>query len=160
MLFELSNFDLEKPSYADFRLALKNSGIPLVHDDEDLGFLGFFWNGFYGGFTRDEVHFFRMPLFFYEPETDDFDKLDNRQSLDQEFEKSQALVSSQLNQEPILTGLYCDAHNPETDFYRYSVWQLKHCRLALQQDEFDIQFGFDVSLRFVYQDGDIETLLY
>jgi hypothetical protein len=157
MSLTLPMFDLENPSYQDFRDSLKKSSISIAHDEESLGFIGFFWNGLYSFFTREKSIIANLPLYFLELETDD---LEDREIFDSKYDEFYQQISSDLNCNPFEEGRFTYPHRQSEEYYRYSIWALKNCRLALLQNEYDIQFGFDISLRYLYSNENTLELLY
>lgn len=152
--FTLPDFDLREPSYDEFHHSLKNNNIEVADNDEHLGFIGFFYNGYYSSFTRSEKIYARIPLFFYED-----DELTDRATFDSVFSKFQDAIVK-LKGNPVESGKHVFEHRDSNHYYLYSIWQLTYCRLALLQDEYDIQFGLDISLHFIYQSGNASELLF
>lgn len=79
-----------------------------------------------------------LPLFHFE------DYEDGRIVFDRVYDSLLQQTADLLGQ-PLLSGLYENLHRPGWP-YKYAWWPLAKSTFALVQDEYDIQFGMDVSL--------------
>jgi hypothetical protein len=79
-----------------------------------------------------------LPLFYYE------DYENGRKVFDQAYE-SLLVQTADILGKPSRSGSYENRHRPRWS-YNYAWWSFGNCTFALVQDEFDIQFGMDVSL--------------
>ncbi|MDB5335297.1 MAG: hypothetical protein JWN70_916 [Planctomycetaceae bacterium] len=153
-MFILPPFDVESPSFDEFRRILISHSIPITDDDPDSGLLAFIFGDFYCAFTRNGHCYARVPLAYH----DDIEMAD-RSVFDADYRRFYDLVL-EAHGKPVQDGQFVYDHRPSDWYYHYSVWQLDHCRLALTQNEYDIQFGLDISLTYLYFDGNSEGLLF
>jgi len=153
-VFPLPPFDINAPTLDEFRQLLVAHEIEIADEEPDLGFIAFYFGGLYGNFTRNGHHYAHVPLLYH-----DDTNLTDRSSFDAEYHRIRELITG-THGKPTQEGQHVYAHRQPNHFYLYSVWPLQHCRLALLQNEYDIQFGLDLSLRYLYRDGDVESLLY
>jgi len=153
MLHDLPAFDMEMPTLDKFRKVLATAGIAIEDDEPELGFVSFCFGDClcYCGTMPSRVAW--IPLTYF----DDTD-FDDRQPFDAEYERVLSALSADLGG-PSTLGQMVFRHRSVGQHYHYSVWRLRHSRLALAQGERDIQFGLDLSLWFFYDDGDIEQLI-
>ncbi len=150
---KLPQLDLPAPSLSDFRGALERQGIAIIDDEPDLGFLSFRWNELlaYVGTRPHEAY---IPLKYVdETETEE------RGPLDEAYGSAMKELIAALGL-PEDQGTFTYSHRDEGQHYHYCYWQLKNCRLVLTQDERDIQFGLDLSVRYIYDDGPLEPLIF
>jgi hypothetical protein len=135
-------------AYTETKALAEAVGWPVTDDERELGYIWFGMPISGGPAVRQFVCVEVMesgrrpraylPLFYfenYESGRELFDKV--YQSLLQE-------IAETLGQ-PSQSGVYEYPHRPGW-FYCYAWWSLANATFALVQDEFDIQFGMDVSL--------------
>ncbi len=153
-MLTLPPFDVPDPDFDTFRALLLAGGLEIQDDERHFGYISFYFNDLYAGFTRNGHCYAHVPLGY----CDDLD-LRDRSAFDQQYAGFRDEIRA-LHGEPIEEGQHRYAHRPPEHRYRYAVWQLQHCRLALLQNEYDIQFGLDLSLRYLYRDGEARQLLF
>ena len=153
-MITLPPFDLDSPTFDDFRRVLTTHEIEIADDDPEFGFIAFYFGGLFCGFTRNGHHFAHVPLSYH----DDTELID-RTSFDAEYGRVRRSIL-ETHGPPAAEGRHVYEHRNPDQFYRYCVWPLQHCRLALLQNESDIQFGLDLCLRYLYRDGPAEELLF
>lgn len=153
MFSELPAFDIADPSLNDFRRVLNAAGIPIVDDEPELGFVSFRFRDWlcYCGDQHPRVAL--LPLDYF-----DDTEFKDRTEFDLAYHRVRRELSVDLG-EPSASGALDFSHRSEGQHYHYCVWHLRHTRLVLAQGERDIQFGLDLSLWFLYDDGDVEELL-
>lgn len=153
-MFKLPPFDLSDPSFDEFRDVLVANGIRIVDDETDLGFIAFVYKDHYSGFTRNGHSFARVVLGFF-----DDTEFEDRSGFDSAFDRVSKEIQA-LNGPPRHNGHHRYPHRREGQHYSFCVWRLEHCWLALKQDEYDIQFGLDLTLQYIYSDADSVPVLY
>lgn len=153
-MLELPPFDIAAPTFDDFRRVLRESGIVILDDEPNLGFIGFQYGSLYCGFTRNGHHYVHVPLLY-----SDDTELSNRGAFDRDYRRLEQGVR-EVHGKPLLEGQYLYSHRPSSQHYYYALWKLRYCRLALLQNEYDIQFGLDISLRYLYAQGEAVSLLF
>lgn len=154
MALELPQLDLPHPTLDDFRNVLEREGAAIVDNEVDLGFLSFRWKNGLLAYVAVKPHEACLPLQYF-----DDTAFKERRSFDAAFESALTELCSTFGPaQGSSSFLY--AHRHQCQHYLYSWWQLRNCRLVLAQDERDIQFGIDLSVRFVYASGPLEPLVY
>ena len=153
MSFEIPPLDVASPTLDGIRQALRTHKISIERDEKEFGCIVFCFGGVPCFFAIPPAQVY-MPLDY----SDDIALID-RAPFDDVFAAARSNVIAKLGP-PSMEGIHAYSHRPPTHYYRYAVWALKHSRLALAQDEYDIQFGLDLSLRFIYRPGPIETRIY
>lgn len=93
---------------------------------------------------EDRGPFAFVTLFFFEEGRDEELEDIDRAPFDRAYRRLAKKLSGLLGP-PSRSGKYDYPHNDGWP-YLYSWWRLEDCGVALVQDEFDIQFGMDVSL--------------
>jgi hypothetical protein len=149
---ELPPFDLSFPTLDDFRKVFVREGIAIIDDEAGLGFLSFRWKEGYLAYVSVNPHEAYLPLEYFD-DTEFFDRTRFDNAFRLALEKLRATLGS-----PAGESVFTYAHRSLGQHYHYCWWQLKNCRLVLAQDERDIQFGLDLSVRFIYANGPIELL--
>jgi hypothetical protein len=130
------------------------AGWKVCTDEPELGYTQFYLD--FGGRRKDrrllsvmnsegEVSPFAfVPLYYFGEDEGDPAELP-REPFDKAFEKVRAGLEDHLAQ-PHRTGTYSYKHRGKKWPYNYACWQLDDASLVLLQDEYDIQFGMDLSL--------------
>jgi len=154
MSFQIPPLDIREPSLDAMKRVLTTNGITIDKDEEQDGFISFYYGNWHCFYQTEPFQQVYCPISCYE-DTD----LKDREPFDAEFVAIRQNLIAALGQ-PSEIGHHVYSHRPRSHYYMYSVWQLEHSRLALAQDEFDIQFGLDLSLRFLYKLGPAETRIY
>jgi hypothetical protein len=147
-------FDAESPTFDDVRRILRANDIKIENDEEEFGYISFRYNNCLGFFEGKDFHQVYFPFFCFE----DWE-LQDRSPFDAEFLAARSQLAAQYGS-PCDEGRHVYSHRRPEHYYLYAVWGLRHCRLALAQDEFDIQFGLDLSLRFLYKAGPAKMRIY
>lgn len=124
------------------------AGWKLVDDELDLGYVAFEWRLGTGDDNRRRLSVWVkkgggrpwafVPLFYF----NDYDQV--REPFDQAYQSLAEQLASLLGT-PSSSGEHCYAHRNGWP-YACSRWVLPDVVLDLVQDEFDIQFGMDVTL--------------
>jgi hypothetical protein len=135
-------------AYAQTKELAEAAGWKLIDDELDLGYVRFDVQLVPGRDVRRPLAVevcesgrpprAFVPLFYFE----------EHEVRREPFDKAHRSLSEQLTRvlgPPSLSGEYCYQHREEW-IYLYSWWSLADAEFVLVQDEFDIQFGMDVSL--------------
>jgi hypothetical protein len=135
-------------AYAPTKSLCKSAGWQLVDDEPDLGYVRYDMpTGTASGEPRpvsvmiaesSKPPFAIVPLFYLE----EFDE--GRESFDQAFDSLADQLARFLGAAAEV-GEYRYPHRPDWS-YSFTGWELPDATLVLVQDEFDIQFGMDVTL--------------
>jgi hypothetical protein len=161
MALQVPPLDLESPTFNNVRRVMLEHGAAIMDDDgEGIGYISFKFGEGLCHFVGKDLQQAYYPFFYYENDDDTYEMdLENRKPFDAQYLAARRHLV-ELYGEPCEEGRRTPSHRPPTHYYLYAVWRLKHCRLALAQDEVDIQFGLDLSLRFLYKEGPTERLIH
>ena len=131
--------------YQDSKRLCSAAGWRLVEDEPELGFLQY-QPVFSGKGRLFSVCFRGSPQcpFAFTALCNFEDYSADRTPFDQAFARVADHLKSLLK-EPSQIGSYYYSHRPKWS-YAFSWWSLDDASLALVQDEYDIQFGMDVSV--------------